>query len=63
MRPRKQIENELRSVKELQDATNEIAHLDQETATRLQLEVLLDVRDLLTMMNHRLSRLGSTPSQ
>jgi hypothetical protein len=63
MRPRKQIENELRSVKELEDATNESAHLDQETATRLQLEVLLDVRDLLNMMNHRLSRLGSTPSQ
>jgi hypothetical protein len=63
MRSRKQIESELRGVMELQDATNEIAHLDHETATRLQLEVLLDARDLLTMMNHRLSRLGSTPSQ
>jgi chaperonin cofactor prefoldin len=60
MRPRKEIENELRNVK---DVTNEIAHLDQETVRRLQLEVLLDVRDLLTRVDHRLLRLGSTPSQ
>ncbi len=62
MRTRKRIE-ELRSVNELQNATSDIAHLDQETATRVELELLLDVRDLMVMMNQRLSRLSSTPSE